>query len=266
MTRDATPRPALLDREEAPGTRAVATQRPERARLPRSHRDQQARAEAARERHGEVVAVLRGEVARDALQVGQYRQPALVADPANRQHRIVLERPFEPGDVHDRLQRVGGLVFAERLDEHGTEEVVAAHDQAGECLPHLGIGAVGGQRAQQRGPDELGDLAVERSEQARNDAEILVLLGAWQKYPVLTIFAASGVILTAGYLLWTIQRVYLGSPNEKYLKLPEINGREMFTLVPLGAIVIIVGVYPNVVLDMLRATLDQINQIVVPHL
>ena len=79
-------------------------------------------------------------------------------------------------------------------------------------------------------------------------SEILVLLGTWQKYPVLTILGASGVILTAGYLLWTIQRVYLGPPNEKYLKMPEINGREMFTLVPLGAIVIIVGIYPSVVL------------------
>src|SRR6516165_4950977 len=97
-------------------------------------------------------------------------------------------------------------------------------------------------------------------------SEVLVLLGAWQKYPVLTILGASGVILTAGYLLWTIQRVYLGPANEKYLKFPEINGREMFTLVPLGAIVILVGIYPNVVLDFLRATLDQINQTVIPHL
>ena len=97
-------------------------------------------------------------------------------------------------------------------------------------------------------------------------SEILVLLGTWQKYPILTIFGASGVILTAGYLLWTIQRVYLGPPNEKYLKFPEISGREMFTLVPLGVIVIIVGIYPSVVLDMLRASLDQINQIVIPHL
>jgi len=48
--------------------------------------------------------------------------------------------------------------------------------------------------------------------------------------------------------------------------LPEINGREMFTLVPLGVIVIVVGVYPSVVLDLLRASLDQINQIVIPHL
>ena len=46
----------------------------------------------------------------------------------------------------------------------------------------------------------------------------------------------------------------------------EINGREMFTLVPLGAIVILVGIYPSVVLDLLRASLDQINQIIIPHL
>ena len=97
-------------------------------------------------------------------------------------------------------------------------------------------------------------------------SEVLVLLGSWQKFPVLAIIGASGVILTAGYLLWTIQRVYLGPLNEKYKSLPEINGREMFTLVPLGAIVILVGVYPNVVLDLLRASLDQINQIVLPHL
>ena len=97
-------------------------------------------------------------------------------------------------------------------------------------------------------------------------SEVLVLLGTWQKYPLLAILGASGVILTAGYLLWTIQRVYLGPVNEKYKLLPDINGRELFTLVPLGAIVILVGVYPSVVLDLLRASLDNINQIIVPHL
>jgi NADH-quinone oxidoreductase subunit M len=97
-------------------------------------------------------------------------------------------------------------------------------------------------------------------------SEVLVLLGTWQKYPVLAILGATGVILTAGYLLWTIQRVYLGPVNEKYKLLPDINGRELFTLIPLGAIVILVGVYPSVVLDLLRASLDNLNQIIIPHL
>jgi len=97
-------------------------------------------------------------------------------------------------------------------------------------------------------------------------SEVLVLLGTWQKYPVLTALAATGVILTAGYLLWTVQRVYLGMTNEKYKLMPEINARELFTMIPLGIIVIIVGVYPTVVLDLLRATLTQLNQVIVPHL
>lgn len=97
-------------------------------------------------------------------------------------------------------------------------------------------------------------------------SEVLVLLGAWQKYPVLAILGASGIVLTAGYLLWTIQRVYLGELNEKYQDLPEINGREIFTLVPLGIIVIILGVYPHAVLDLLSSSLNQLNAMVVVHL
>ncbi len=97
-------------------------------------------------------------------------------------------------------------------------------------------------------------------------SEVLVLLGAWQNYPVLAILGASGVILTAGYLLWTIQRIYLGELNEKYTNLPEINGRELFTLVPLGIIVVILGVYPHAILDLLSSSLVQLNDMVIPHL
>src|SRR6266404_3650799 len=93
-------------------------------------------------------------------------------------------------------------------------------------------------------------------------SEVLVLLGAWQKYPGLTIVAASAVILTAGYMLWTMQRIYLGPPNEKYLNLPEINARELVTLVPLGVIVVILGVYPHAVLDLINASLLNLNKVV----
>ena len=97
-------------------------------------------------------------------------------------------------------------------------------------------------------------------------SEVLVLLGAWPKYHALTIIAALGIVITAGYMLWMMQRVYLGPPNEKYRDLPEINGREIFTLFPLGVIVVVVGVYPRVVLDLLQASLNNINQMVISHL
>jgi NADH-quinone oxidoreductase subunit M len=85
-------------------------------------------------------------------------------------------------------------------------------------------------------------------------SEVLVLLGAWQRYPILTAVGASAVILTAGYLLWTMQRMFLGPVNEKYVGLPEINAREVFTLVPLAIIIVVLGVYPRLALDLIAAT------------
>jgi NADH-quinone oxidoreductase subunit M len=90
-------------------------------------------------------------------------------------------------------------------------------------------------------------------------SEVLVLLGAWRVYPALTIVAASAVVLTAGYLLWTLQRMFLGPPNQKYLALPEINGRELFTLVPLGAIVVFLGIYPTPILNLQSPALLRLN-------
>jgi len=91
-------------------------------------------------------------------------------------------------------------------------------------------------------------------------SEALVLLGAWQQFPGLTIVAASAVILTAGYLLWALQRMYLGQPNEKYLGLAEINGRELFTLVPLAAIVLFLGIYPTPILNLQSPALLRLNE------
>ena len=93
-------------------------------------------------------------------------------------------------------------------------------------------------------------------------SEVLVLLGAWQRHPGLTAVAASAIVLTAGYLLWTLQRVWLGAPNAKYLALPDVTPRELATLVPLAVIVVVLGVYPHAVLDLIDASLAQLNQIV----
>jgi NADH-quinone oxidoreductase subunit M len=90
-------------------------------------------------------------------------------------------------------------------------------------------------------------------------SEVLVLLGAWRYSMPLTIIAASAVILTAGYMLWMLQRVWLGPVNEKYATMEDVTLREMVTLVPLAIIVIILGVYPHAVLDLINPTLLALN-------
>lgn len=86
--------------------------------------------------------------------------------------------------------------------------------------------------------------------------EIFVVLSTWNYSPLLAVIAASGVILTAGYILWALQRVYLGSeykgPHEE--DITRINGREASVAVILLAIAIVLGVFPGIVFDMMHSS------------
>ncbi|HKD38874.1 MAG TPA: NADH-quinone oxidoreductase subunit M [Myxococcaceae bacterium] len=86
-------------------------------------------------------------------------------------------------------------------------------------------------------------------------SEFLVLNGAFANLPWHTALSAVSVIITAAYYLWTIQRVFLGNLNPKYAHLPDVNWRERLTLYPLGALAILFGFYPNVMLRLINTDL-----------
>lgn len=92
-------------------------------------------------------------------------------------------------------------------------------------------------------------------------SEAMVFIGAFQVWKVYTIIAIFGIIITAGYLLWTLQRVFFGETNPKYLDIKDINGRELFTLIPLGIIVIFLGIWPHPVLDLMNTSLSHLANI-----
>jgi NADH-quinone oxidoreductase subunit M len=76
--------------------------------------------------------------------------------------------------------------------------------------------------------------------------EVFVVLSSWSFSPFLAVIAASGVILTAGYILWTIQRVYFG-PEYKGPHADEItpmNDREKTIGYSLAVLAIVFGVFP----------------------
>lgn len=80
--------------------------------------------------------------------------------------------------------------------------------------------------------------------------EMFTVLAGFKYSPAMGVIAALGVILTAGYILWTVQRVFLGG-NTTYQGTLEINTREIITIVPLIVLAILLGVYPNVILSWL---------------
>ena len=65
-------------------------------------------------------------------------------------------------------------------------------------------------------------------------SEVLVLIGAWQVYPLMASAAVIGIVVTAAFLLWTLQRVFLGPLNPKYADFKDVTGREIFTMAPLA--------------------------------
>ena len=78
--------------------------------------------------------------------------------------------------------------------------------------------------------------------------EFLSLLGAFFVFPYLTAVAVIGIIITAVYFLYMIQRVLLGGLNPQCSQYRDMTGREIFTLTPLAAIAVVVGVWPMIVL------------------
>jgi NADH-quinone oxidoreductase subunit M len=89
--------------------------------------------------------------------------------------------------------------------------------------------------------------------------EFFVVLGAWSYSKTLAIIAASVVILTAGYILWTIQRVYLGTeykgPHGDALK--PMTRREIAIAVPLLVLAVVFGVYPRALFDYITPSVQK---------
>lgn len=79
-------------------------------------------------------------------------------------------------------------------------------------------------------------------------AELSVLTGTYNVSPLIAGLALIGVVVTAAYMLWMIQRVLLGPLNPKYEKMPDADGREILSLAPLMALMLFFGILPGPVM------------------
>jgi NADH-quinone oxidoreductase subunit M len=97
--------------------------------------------------------------------------------------------------------------------------------------------------------------------------EAMTFMGAFPRYRVMTILAATGVIITAAYHLWALQRMFLGKFREEWRKhhylepfggkFPEINLREISSVAPLAALVLLLGFWPRPLLNLIdKASLE----------
>jgi NADH-quinone oxidoreductase subunit M len=89
--------------------------------------------------------------------------------------------------------------------------------------------------------------------------EFLVLIGSFPALPSLTIIAALGVVLAAIYLLWAYERVFTGVPEKEENKiLSDLSVREIALLAPLAILVLVIGLYPNLLLDKITPSTEAV--------
>jgi NADH-quinone oxidoreductase subunit M len=89
--------------------------------------------------------------------------------------------------------------------------------------------------------------------------EVFVVLSSWKFNPGLAIVSAGVVVLTASYILWALQRVYLGAeykgPHSEAIT--PITLRELSVALPLCAMAVVLGIFPDSLLRYTDKTVDR---------
>jgi NADH-quinone oxidoreductase subunit M len=100
--------------------------------------------------------------------------------------------------------------------------------------------------------------------------EVLVFMGVFDserargEFPIWAVIAATGVVLGAWYLMTMLRRVFFGPLREPAHHGPpvtDLSGREVWTLLPIAALCVVMGVYPQPVLNASRPDLEVIADI-----
>jgi NADH-quinone oxidoreductase subunit M len=88
--------------------------------------------------------------------------------------------------------------------------------------------------------------------------EFVGLRGVFEANIGWAFLATTGIILGAAYMLWLYQRVFLGPMNKKNATLEDLNAREWAYLLPLVAMMIILGVYPKPLVKLINGSTETI--------
>lgn len=89
--------------------------------------------------------------------------------------------------------------------------------------------------------------------------EFLILIGSFPAAPWVVVLAACGLVLGSVYALAMIHRAYFG-PVQQEAALPGLKPRELAMVLGLGVLLILLGVYPQPVLDTSAASMHGVQQ------
>ena len=105
--------------------------------------------------------------------------------------------------------------------------------------------------------DLIRDSLKKRNRSEKN-FKLMGFLGIFTSFPWHTSIAALGIIFAAGYILWTIQRVFFGPEKDRFKNVSDVNLLEMVPLVLLVISILIVGIFPFYLIDLFESGLSPI--------
>ncbi len=93
--------------------------------------------------------------------------------------------------------------------------------------------------------------------------EFLILVGAFQWSRPAAVLGTAGIVFAAVYLLWMYQRVVFGEVrHDANRRLPDLNAREIWTLVPILVLIVWIGVYPKPFTAVTETAVTELLQVV----
>ena len=91
-------------------------------------------------------------------------------------------------------------------------------------------------------------------------SEILVFLGTFPVWSWATALSVFGVVITAGYILWMVQRTMFGSRPERFDDMSDATPLEMVPVAVLVIAIMVVGIYPAFITDVFAEGVEQMME------
>jgi NADH-ubiquinone oxidoreductase chain 4 len=88
--------------------------------------------------------------------------------------------------------------------------------------------------------------------------EFMTFTGGFQQNPVLTILGALSIVLSAAYSIWLFNRVSFGASSVYLTPVGDINRREFMLLLPLLFLTLLIGIFPNFLLEPLHLSVSNL--------
>ena len=92
--------------------------------------------------------------------------------------------------------------------------------------------------------------------------EITIFLGAFRKYPLITLISISGVIFGAIYMLVAYEKIFFGDiKNDKNKNIKDMNLREYLYMTPIVVMIFFIGIYPSFFTDLIDRYVSEFIQL-----